>query len=110
MLAASASPVPGFGPADQGAGLFDIAAAAAQPAPHGVQKFPRASAGGGWRGMRPIGVELTADPSMSRWTMSRWTMSRWTMSRWTMSRWTGDAWASVDAAPAPAPIPATNAG
>jgi serine protease AprX len=120
MLAASASPVPGFGPVDQGAGLFDIAAAAAQPAPRVTQKFQRAGAGGGWRGTRPIGVQLTADPSMSRWTMSRWTMSRWTMSRWTMSRWTmsrwtmsrwtGGAWASVDAAPASAPTPATNAG
>ena len=103
MLRANATPVQGADAAAQGAGLFDLGRAAAAAAPRTAQKFANASAGGGWRGARALGVQLTADPSMSRWTMSRWTMSRWTMSRWTMSRWTmsrwtGTGWSSADPA------------
>jgi serine protease AprX len=92
LLTGSATPVPGVTAAQQGAGLFDLAAAAAAHTPAAVQRHPRATIGGVWRGARDIGPGLTADPSMSRWSMSRWSMSRWSMSRWSMSRWSMSRW------------------
>lgn len=92
LLTRSAAPVPGVTAQQQGAGLFDLVAAAAGQAANAVQRHPRATLGGVWRGARDIGVELTADPSMSRWSMSRWSMSRWSMSRWSMSRWSMSRW------------------
>jgi hypothetical protein len=93
LLRSSAHPLAGTDAATQGAGVIDVADAAASrtPPPWLHQNFAPARAGG-WL-QRGLGIEFAGEgPQGSRWSGSRWSGSRWSGSRWSGSRWSGSRW------------------
>ena len=93
LLRSSAHPLAGTDDETQGAGVIDVAAAAATrtPPPWLRQHFAPARAGG-WMHRAP-GIEFAGEgPQGSRWSGSRWSGSRWSGSRWSGSRWSGSRW------------------
>lgn len=92
LLRSSAHPLAGADAATQGAGIIDVANAAATRTPRFTdQRFPSARLGG-WHHREPGIAFAGENPQGSRWSGSRWSGSRWSGSRWSGSRWSGSRW------------------
>jgi serine protease AprX len=93
LLRSSARPLADTDPALQGAGVIDVAAAAASPAPKARQNFPAARVGGWIHGVlrNQYAVE---NPSSNRWSSNRWSSNRWSSNRWSSNRWSSNRWSS----------------
>jgi hypothetical protein len=98
LLRTTARPLAGAAAVGQGAGVIDVAAAAAAPAVRADQRYPRAGAGGPWKA-RGLGLELAVEPDRGegwdgrRWSGRRWSGRRWSDEQWMGRRWSDDEWA-----------------
>jgi serine protease AprX len=94
LLGATAHPLAGASVLGQGAGVVDVAAAAAAPVGDRVtQRWPAAGIGGPWRARGQLGLELAVERGTGEdWSTRRWTTRRWTGDRWDTRRWTSGEW------------------
>jgi len=106
VLTATASPIPGLLPTDQGAGRINVAAAiAAAPGPTTTQVSTATGLGSIEASRGGANVETVCpgrttstvikgeiDVRCEAWNGSSWTGSSWTGSSWTGSSWTGSSW------------------
>jgi serine protease AprX len=100
LLRATARPLPGVDVRGQGAGVIDVAAAAAARVGKATQRWPRANGSGAFRARGVLGLELAVeddrgeDWSSRRWSSRRWSSRRWSAEEWASRRWSAEDWAS----------------
>lgn len=92
LIRASARPLAGFDPAVQGAGLLDVAGAAALSAA-GIapQAWDPARPGGLGRLRHGAAVQLTI-PTQDGWRFNAWRANAWRFNAWRANAWRFNAW------------------